>query len=96
MTEEEKKLLSNFETKLRHLIYLHDELRVENEELRQRLDEAERRAEQLKAENEQLEITCADLKTATAIGIGGDNAKEAKLRIDKLVREIDICIAQLE
>ena len=34
MTEEEKKLLSTFEARLRHLIYLHDELKRENAELR--------------------------------------------------------------
>ena len=30
MTDEEKKLLSTFEARLRHLIYLHDELKREN------------------------------------------------------------------
>ena len=45
MTEEEKKLLSTFEARLRHLIYLHDELKRENAELK----------ELLKAEKEQNE-----------------------------------------
>ena len=38
MTEEEKKLLNTFETQLRHLIYLHDELKRENAELKKLLD----------------------------------------------------------
>ncbi|MCI8952831.1 MAG: hypothetical protein HFJ76_06200 [Bacteroides thetaiotaomicron] len=61
MTEEEKKLLSTFETQLRHLMYLHDELK----------------------------------KTATAISLNGSDVKETKLRLSKLVREVDKCIALL-
>ena len=38
MTEEEKKLLSTFETQLRHLMYLHDELKRENAGLRKLLE----------------------------------------------------------
>jgi hypothetical protein len=38
MTEEEKKLLNSFETQLRHLIYLHDELKRENAELKKLLE----------------------------------------------------------
>ena len=38
MTDEEKKLLSTFEARLRHLIYLHDELKRENAELKQLLE----------------------------------------------------------
>ena len=37
MTEEEKKLLKTFETQLRHLIYIHDELKRENAELKKLL-----------------------------------------------------------
>lgn len=38
MTERRKKLLNTFETKLRHLIYLHDELKRENAGLKQLLE----------------------------------------------------------
>ena len=37
MTEEDKKLLSTFEARLRHFMYLHDELTRENAQLKQRL-----------------------------------------------------------
>ena len=74
MTEEEKKLLSTFEARLRHLIYLHDELKRENAELK----------ELLKAEKEQNEKVLAEYKEL-----------ETKLRLSKLVREVDKCIALL-
>ena len=37
MTEEDKKLLSTFEARLRHFMYLHDELTRENARLKQLL-----------------------------------------------------------
>ena len=39
MTEEDKKLLNTFEAKLRHFMYLHDELKHENAQLKQLLTE---------------------------------------------------------
>lgn len=96
MTEEEKKLLSSFETKLRHLIFIHGELREKNEELQRLLEQEKQEKEQLAAQYAQLKSDYADLKSAAAIGRNGGNARDTKLRIDKLVREIDLCIAQLE
>ena len=81
MTEEEKKLLKTFETQLRHLIYLHDELKRENAKL--------------KAQYDELEVSYTNLKTATAITLNGSDVKETKLRLSKLVREVDKCIALL-
>jgi predicted nuclease with TOPRIM domain len=96
MTEEEKKLLSSFETKLRHLIFIHGELREKYEELQRLLEQEKQEKEQLAAQYAQLKSDYADLKSAAAIGQNGGNARDTKLRIDKLVREIDLCIAQLE
>ena len=83
MTDEEKKLLSTFEARLRHLIYLHDELKRENAELKQLLEAKE------------LENNYTNLKTATTISLNGSDVKETKLRLSKLVREVDKCIALL-
>ena len=86
MTEEEKKLLNSFETQLRHLIYLHDELKRENEKLKN---------EKVQAQYDELEVSYTNLKTATAISLNGSDVKETKLRLSKLVREVDKCIALL-
>ena len=37
MTEEDKKLISSFEGKLRHFMFLHEELRQENADLKRLL-----------------------------------------------------------
>lgn len=95
MTEEEKKLVNTFETKLRHLIYLYDELKRENAELKQLLHMEKLRNETVQAEFKNLETSYTNLKTATAISLNGSDVKETKLRLSKLVREVDKCIALL-
>ena len=57
MTEEEKKLLNSFETQLRHLIYLHDELKRENAELKKLLDNEKLKNEKVQAQYDELEVS---------------------------------------
>ena len=95
MTEEEKKLLNTFETQLRHLIYLHDELKRENTELKKLLDIEKLKNGKVQAEYRELELNYTNLKTATTISLNGSDVKETKLRLSKLVREVDKCIALL-
>jgi dephospho-CoA kinase len=71
-------------------------LREKNEELQRLLEQEKQEKEQLAAQYARLKSDYADLKSAAAIGQNGGNARDTKLRIDKLVREIDLCIAQLE
>ena len=95
MTDEEKKLLSTFEASLRHLIYLHDELKRENAELKQLLQAKEEECGKVRADYKELENNYTNLKTATTISLNGSDVKETKLRLSKLVREVDKCIALL-
>ena len=95
MTDEEKKLLSTFEARLRHLIYLHDELKRENAELRQQLENKEAESQKILGDYQELEQRYTDLKNATTISLNGSDVKETKLRLSKLVREVDKCIALL-
>ena len=95
MTDEEKELLRTFEARLRHLIYLHDELRRENADLRQFLKDCQAAREQAEADRRAAEKRYTDLKTATTISLNGSDVKETKLRLSKLVREVDKCIALL-
>ena len=95
MTEEEKKLLSTFEARLRHLIYLHDELKRENAELKELLQAEKEQNEHVLSVYKELETRYTNLKTATTLGLNGSDVKETKLRLSKLVREVDKCIALL-
>jgi hypothetical protein len=95
MTDEEKKLLSGFETQLRHLIYLHDELKRENVRLKELLNDENLKNETLRVQYDELKTNYTNLKTATAISLNSSDIKETKLRLSKLVREVDKCIALL-
>ena len=64
MTEEEKKLLSTFETQLRHLMYLHDELKRENAGLRKLLENEKLKNEKVQAQYDELEVNYTNLKTS--------------------------------
>ena len=62
MTEEEKKLLKTFETQLRHLIYIHDELKRENAELKKLLDMEKLKNEKVQAQYDELEVSYTKIK----------------------------------
>ena len=83
------------ETGLRHLLYIHDELKRENAELKKLLDMEKLKNEKVQAQYDELEVSYTNLKTATAISLNGSDVKETKLRLSKLVREVDKCIALL-
>ncbi|NDV66005.1 hypothetical protein [Bacteroides sp. 224] len=95
MTKEEKELLQTFEARIRHLIHLHDELKRENHGLKQLLEEKEQEIEKGLADYKKLESDYSNLKTAMTISLNGSDVKETKLRLSKLVREVDKCIALL-
>lgn len=95
MKEEEKKLLKTFETKLRLLIDLHEELKSENAGLKEQINEQKMKNETLQAKLTSLENDYTNLKTATTISLNGSDVRQTKLRLSKLVREVDKCIALL-
>ena len=93
MTEEQQKILTNFETRVRQLMLLCDSLKRENTELEKALeikDEALRKSEELVRD---LNSRYDNLKVATMISFGKTDIKGAKQKLSVLVREIDKCIA---
>lgn len=95
MTEEDKKLVSSFEGKLRHFMFLYEKLEQENVKLRQLLKQKDEEIEQLKLSRKELEANYADLKTARTLRLYDKDIKDTKQRLTGLVREIDKCIALL-
>ncbi|SHF01070.1 hypothetical protein SAMN05444405_104223 [Bacteroides luti] len=95
MTEEDKKLLSTFEARLRHLMYLHDELKRENTEIKQLLEAKQEEVAKLRSDYNELEVVYANLKIAKTISLTSNEVKDTKQRLSKLVREVDKCIALL-
>ena len=77
MTEEEKKLLNTFETRLRHLLYLHDELKRENVELRKLLENEKLKNEKVQAQYDELEEYAYKSFLYEQLG-GGEKCKNAE------------------
>ncbi|KAA6350708.1 hypothetical protein EZS27_001936 [termite gut metagenome] len=95
MTEDEKKRLSIFEARLRHLLFLYDELERENAELNQLLKEEKEKYEKILGDYKELEAKYTHTKIAATINQTVKDVKETKLRLSKLVREVDKCITLL-
>lgn len=95
MTEEDKKLLSTFEGKLRHFMYLYKELKKENATLKQLLSEKEEEIVRMADSQKELEARYTNLKMARMISINDNELRDTKQRLSKLVREVDKCIALL-
>ena len=95
MTEEDKKLLDVFEARVRHLMYLHDELKRENAEMKRLLKVKDDEIVEMQDNYKALEASYTNLKQARIISINDNEVKNTKQRLSKLVREVDKCIALL-
>jgi len=95
MTEEDRKLINSFEGKLKHFMFLHEELKQENAHLKYLLTQKDEKIKQLELSRKELELQYTDLKTARTISLYDKDIKDTKQRLSSLVREIDKCIALL-
>ena len=89
MTEEDKKLLSTFEARLRHLLYEYQQLKQKNEELKEVIRKKDETIEEIQSNYKSLDTKYANLKLAKIISINDSEAKDTKQRLSKLVREVD-------
>lgn len=95
MTNKYDELINAFESKLRKLISEYESLRNQNAELKAAL---ERKQEDLMQSHQQiLEIrnNYDRLRVARNLGASDEERVESKRRINKIVREIDKCLALL-
>ena len=95
MTEEESLLLGNLTKNVRLLF---DEF-AQNENYTKKLEEEithlKNEIELLKKEKDELNRKNEQMRLANQLLSGTDDNKEAKQKINKLIREIDKCIALL-
>jgi vacuolar-type H+-ATPase subunit D/Vma8 len=95
MTDQEKNLLIDFRLKVKQIIAKHETLKLEKQQLVAKIGSLEDTINQLRQENRVLEQKYDNLKVAKMFSASDDDHKDAKNRIQKLVREIDKCIALL-
>ena len=95
MTEQDQYLIDEFKTRLRLLIRKQDDLKGENKQLLEQLETLQQELVEVRKENERLVQKFDNLKLAKVFTASDDEKQIAKQKINKIVREIDKCIAQL-
>ena len=86
----------NLESKVKELIRQHQEINTKNEELNRLVNDLQARLKENNAEILHLREKYQHTKVASALSGGGEGVRETKLRINRLVREIDSCITLMQ
>jgi len=96
MTNRHEELINAFETKLRILFSEYQSLKVRNQELKAEL--SKEHDSLMKAHSEILDLRKRNdhLSLANQFGGTGEGRIEAKKQIDRIVREIDQCLALID
>ena len=89
-------MLENIHKNFEKLIALYESSREENASLKSRLETAMADCKTLRERIVELERQIDNLRLAEAFSTPEGGNGEAKLRVDRLIREIDKCISLLE
>jgi len=95
MTEDDSKLIEQFEGKIRKLVDLYDTVKSSNSELQGQLEAKDEEIRQLKDQLANLKESYQNLKRSKVLEVSGHDIDDTKRRISGLVREIDHCIELL-
>lgn len=95
MTDDHKRLLAVFEVRVRDLMALCDEQKQKIGELAAALSQKEDEIRQATEKIEELNAKCNSMLTARIVSADEGDMKSARMRLSKLVREVDKCIALL-
>ncbi|QHI36079.1 hypothetical protein IMCC3317_14330 [Kordia antarctica] len=89
------KIVDSLENSLRKMLHKLEVLEQKNYKLNQELDNSKEQTVRLHEEISQWEEKFNALKIANSMLGSDNNKKEAKLKINTLIRQIDHCITQL-
>lgn len=95
MTEDHKRLLAVFEVRVRDLMALCDKQNHKINELAHMLSQKEAELQQALRRIDELNAKCDSMLTARVVSTDEGDVKSARMRLSKLVREVDKCIALL-
>ncbi len=95
MTEDDSKLIEQFEGKIRKLVDLYDTVKCSNSELRSQIEAKDEEIRQLKEELASQQESYQNLKRSKVLEVSGHDIDDTKRRVSGLVREIDHCIKLL-
>jgi cell shape-determining protein MreC len=95
MTERETLLLREFKDKLEQMIGLHQKMKAESQLLKEEKKRLNEQLNLLTISNRDLAKKVEDLRFAKTLVGANEDSHEAKIKINRLVREIDKCISLL-
>jgi translation initiation factor 2B subunit (eIF-2B alpha/beta/delta family) len=95
MTEQENKLLAVFEVRLLDLLSLCKRQQQKIEELTAHIKTEKESLQQVKQNNQSLNAKYSELLTAHILSSEEGEVKSARMRLNKVVREVEKCIALL-
>ena len=96
MTEDRDKLLLNLEVRVRQVMLLCDKLKQENSKLKNEHALKDENIESLENDFKVLKQKYDNLKMARTITAASVDVDDAKLKLSKMVREVDKCIGLLK
>ena len=91
----EEDMISLLEEKIKQVIRVAEGFRIKNIQLKQQVDEL---SELLLVKNQEMEVLESkfqSLKFAKTLTSSSEDVKDAKFQVNRMVREIDKCIALL-
>lgn len=95
MNEEYKKILSVLNENISSVIALYNKEKQLNDKLSTEVEDLNNELNTYKERNQEIEKKYNNLKLAKVINSESEGDKEAKLKLNKIIREIDNCIALL-
>lgn len=95
MTEEDSRLIEQFEGKIRKLVDLYDVVKSSNSDLRSQIEAKNEEIKRLNLELTDLKESYQHLKQSKVLEVSGHDIDDTKRRVAGLVREIDHCIKLL-
>ena len=95
MTEDDSRLIEQFEGKIRKLVDLYDIVKSSNSQLQGQLEAKDEEIRQLKDQLASLKESYQNLKRSKVLEVSGHDIDDTKRRVSGLVREIDHCIKLL-
>jgi FtsZ-binding cell division protein ZapB len=95
MSADQVEILDGIKGKIQSIKDRMHEQKVENDRLKQKTEDLQQMVQQKQTLIEELELKNQQLSLAKSIMADSEDAHDAKIRINRIVREIDKCIALL-
>ena len=88
-------IVFSLERKIKQVIQVAEKLKISNRQLQQQVDELSDQIRVKSQEMEVLESKYQSLRFSKTLASSPEDVKNAKLQVNRMVREIDKCIALL-